>query len=239
MLSGFSKKLYSTYCGLSGNFLQRFLCAKSNGGNMTINTRSITLAATLTALCAVTGFLPYVFFLPVMVAATTLSVGVTAFVGLAFGAISIAYSFLMPTSFVAAAFIEAPYIAIFPRVAAAVLAYLAYFLIIKVAKPQKKAARFAAVAVPAAIGSLLNTALVVGMFLLVMPTMSAGGVTLVVAVPTMLISGAIECVCMAALTPPISLTLQRVVLRQTHRHIAAHGDAKITPTDKKTVDNRL
>ena len=52
-----------------------------------INTRAITLAATLTALCFVTGMLPYVFFLPVMVAATTLSLGMTAFVGLAFGAV--------------------------------------------------------------------------------------------------------------------------------------------------------
>ena len=65
---------------------------------MKINTRSITLAATLTALCAVSGFAPGIFFLPVMVAATTLSVGMTAFVGLAFGCISLAYSFVMPAS---------------------------------------------------------------------------------------------------------------------------------------------
>lgn len=181
---------------------------------MKISTRSITLAATLTALCAVTGFLPYVFFLPVMVAATTLTVGITAFVGLAFGAISIAYSFLSPTGIVAAAFIQAPYIAIVPRILAAVGAFGAYKLIQYVARPQKKAGRFASVSISAAIGSLLNTALVVSMFVIVMPGFETGGVTMYVAIPEMLISGAIECVCMAALTPPISLTLDRAVLKK-------------------------
>ena len=180
---------------------------------MNISTRSITLAATLTALCAVTGLLPYVFFLPVMVAATTLSVGITAFVGAAFGAISIAYSFLRPTGIVAAAFIQAPYIAVLPRVAAALCALLAFKLIERTAKPQQKHAKFAAVAVSAAIGSLMNTALVVGLFVLILPNLEIGGVTILIAVPEMLISGTIECVCMAVLTPPISLTLNRAVLR--------------------------
>lgn len=181
---------------------------------MKIDTRSITLAATLTALCFVTGLLPYVFFLPVMVAATTLSVGITAFVGLAFGAVSIAYSFIMPGSLVATAFIQAPYIAIVPRVLAALGAFGAYKLITKLAKPQKKQARFAAVSLSAAVGSLLNTALVVSMFVLIMPDLAVGGVTMLVYVTEMLISGAIECVCMAVITPPISLTLDKVVLHK-------------------------
>lgn len=188
---------------------------------MKISTRSITLAATLTALCAVTGFLPYVFFLPVMIAATTLSAGITAFVGLAFGAVSIAYCFLSPTGIVAAAFIQAPYIAIFPRVAAALCAFGIYRLIIRVAKPHKKTGRFAAVSVAAALGSLVNTALVVVMFVIILPDMSVGGVTLTVAVPEMLISGAIECACMAALVPPVSLTLDRVVLK---KRVASKGN---------------
>lgn len=181
---------------------------------MKINTRSITLTATLAALCCVTGLLPYVFFLPVTVAATTLTVGTVAAVGLVFGVISIAYSFLMPTSLVAAAFIQAPYIAIIPRVLAALGAFGAYRLITRLAKPTKKPARFAAVAIPAAIGSLLNTALVVAMFVLIMPNMETGGITMYAYVPSMLVSGVIECACMAALTPPISLTLERVVLKR-------------------------
>ena len=161
---------------------------------MKISTRSITLAATLTAMCFVTGLLPYVFFLPVTVAATTLSVGIAAFVGFAFGAVSVAYSFLIPTgSFVGVAFMHK--------------------LIEHIAKPQKRAAKFAAVSASATIGSLLNTALVVSMFVLILPNLTAGGATLAVAVPQMLISGAIECVCMAAITPPITLTLNKVVLR--------------------------
>lgn len=181
---------------------------------MKISTRSITLAATLTAMCFVTGLLPYVFFLPVTVAATTLSVGIAAFVGFAFGAVSVAYSFLIPTgSFVGVAFMQAPYVAIIPRVLAALGAFGAYKLIEHIAKPQKRAAKFAAVSASATTGSLLNTALVVSMFVLILPNLTAGGATLAVAVPQMLISGAIECVCMAAITPPITLTLNKVVLR--------------------------
>ena len=181
---------------------------------MKISTRSITLAATLTAMCFVTGLLPYVFFLPVTVAATTLSVGIAAFVGFAFGAVSVAYSFLIPTgSFVGVAFMQAPYVAIIPRVIAALGAFGAYKLIEHIAKPQKRAAKFAAVSASATTGSLLNTALVVSMFVLILPNLTAGGATLAVAVPQMLISGAIESVCMAAITPPITLTLNKVVLR--------------------------
>lgn len=187
---------------------------------MKINTRSITLAATLAALCAVTGLLPFVFFLPVMVAATTLSVGMVAFVGLAFGCISIAYCFIAPAaSFAALGFIQAPYIAIFPRILAALGAFGAYKLIEHLCKPKKRVGKFAAVSVSAAIGSLLNTALVVGLFVLILPDLSLNGVTMIVAAPEMLISGAIECACMAALVPPISLTLKRVVLRDRDKSL--------------------
>ncbi len=185
---------------------------------MKISTRSITLAATLAALCAVTGFLPFVFFLPVMVAATTLTVGMTAFVGLAFGCISIAYCYISPTpSFAALGFMQAPYIAIFPRILAALGAFGAYKLIEHLAKPKKKVGQVAAVSISAAIGSLLNTALVVTMFVLILPNLSLGGTTMLVAVPEMLISGAIECACMAAIVPPISVTLNRVVLRDKNK----------------------
>lgn len=195
---------------------------------MKIDTRSITLAATLTAMCFVTGLLPYVFFLPVTVAATTLSVGITAFVGLAFGAVSIGYSFLMPTGGVAAAaFIQAPYIAVIPRVVAALGAFGAYKLICRLAKPSRRAGKFASVSVASAVGSLLNTALVVGLFVLVMPDLPVGNVTMILAVPQMLLNGAIECVCMATVTPPIALTLNKVVLR---------GDRMQKP--KPTADNR-
>ena len=98
-------------------------------------------------------------------------------------------------------------------VLAALGAFGAYKLIEHIAKPQKRAAKFAAVSASATIGSLLNTALVVSMFVLILPSLTAGGATLAVAVPQMLISGAIECVCMAAITPPITLTLNKVVLR--------------------------
>ncbi len=180
---------------------------------MKIQTRSITLAATLAALCAVTGMIPYVFFLPVAVACATLSAGMVAFVGLAFGCISVMYSFVMPMSPVSMAFTEAPYIAIIPRVLAALGAFAGYRLITRIANPQTRGGRCAARSASAATASLLNTALVVGLFLLVMPNTDLGDITLLAYAPTMLISGAIECVCMAVLTPPIVLTLEKTVLR--------------------------
>ncbi len=180
---------------------------------MKINTRSITLAATLAALCAVTGFIPYVFFLPVMVAAATLSVGMVAFVGLAFGCISLAYSFVMPMSLVSMAFVQAPYIAIIPRILAALGSFFVYKAVMRVAKPRSRGGKFAAVSASAALGSLFNTAFVVGLLVLIMPELELGGVTMIAYVPAMLVSGAIECVCMAVLTPPIVLTLDKVVLK--------------------------
>ncbi len=193
---------------------------------MKINTRAITLAATLAALCAVTGFIPYVFFLPVVVAAATLSVGMVAFVGLAFGCISLAYSFVMPVSLVSASFVQAPYIAIVPRILAALGAFGVYRLIVKLAKPERRGAKFAAVSASAAAGSILNTALVVGMLVLVMPNMELGGITMLAYVPSMLISGAIECACMAVLAPPIALTLDKVVLSRNVKKRVINNSAE-------------
>lgn len=181
---------------------------------MKIQTRSITLAATMSALSCATYMIPFVFFIPVTVAATTLSFGLTAFVGLAFGAISVAYSFLFPTGLVAMAFVQAPYIAILPRVLAAVGAFGVYKLITRFLKPTKKPARFAAVSASAAVCSLLNTALVVGMMVLILPNLSDGSQTMLAYSVELVIRGAIEVVCMAALTPPITLTLEKVVLRR-------------------------
>lgn len=182
---------------------------------MKITTRAITLAATLSALCAVTGFLPGVFFLPVMVAATTLSIGMVAFVGLAFGCISLAYSYMMPTSVVAVAFIEAPYLAILPRILAAIATFAVFKLSQKLFKPKGRGGRFATVSLSAALGSLFNTAFVVSLMVLIVPNVGFGGETVMTYVPVMLINAAIECPCMAVLTPPISLTLDKVVLHKT------------------------
>ncbi len=197
---------------------------------MKINTRSITLAATLAALCAVTGAIPYVFFLPVMVAATTLSVGMVAFVGLAFGCISVAYSFMMPSSFVALAFVEAPYIAIVPRILAALGAFGIYKLIVKLAKPKSRVGSAVSCAVAAATGSLFNTGLVVGSLILLKPELLLGGVTLI----ELFISGAIECACMALLTPPVSLTLDKVVFHRKKQDKSAKEDKSETEQGEPT-----
>lgn len=205
---------------------------------MKINTRSITLAATLTALCAVTGFAPGVFFLPVMVAATTLSVGMVAFVGLAFGCISLAYSYIMPISLVSMAFVEAPYIAIIPRILAALGAFAVYKLIERLAKPKSRPARVATCSAAAATGSILNTAIVVGMLVLIMPELTLGELTMIAYVPSMLISGAIEFACMAVIVPPISLTLDKVVLHRGNKTkaVAAVSDGAVTSEQAQEND---
>lgn len=182
-----------------------------------LSTRAITLTATLAALCAVTGLMPYVFFLPVTVAASTLSIGMAAAVGLSFGLISVAYSFIMPGTVVATAFMQAPYLAIFPRIAAALTAFAVMCIFRKFTRKKSKAVRFIGVSVSAAIGSLANTAIVVGLLVLIFPTLQLGGVTVIAYAPIMLISGAIECVCMAVLTPPISLTLEKTALKTKPR----------------------
>lgn len=183
---------------------------------MKIQTRSITLAATMVALCLVTYMIPGVFFIPVTVAATTLSFWLAAFVGLAFGAVSVMYSFLFPTGLAAAGFVQAPYIALLPRILAALGAFGMYKLLMHCVKPQKRIARAAVVSAAAATASLLNTALVVGMFVLVMP-----GVYGTAAAVELIISGAIELACMAVLTPPVTLTLEKTVLRDRKRDALA------------------
>lgn len=175
-------------------------------------TRSVTIVAALVALCAVTGLFPFVFFLPVIVAATTLSVGIAAFVGFAFGCISIVYSFILPVpSFAALGFMRAPYIAVVPRIFAAVGAYFVHYVIVRAFAPETRRGKFAAIAAAAATGSLLNTALVVSLFVTTLPTLELGGITMLVAAPEMLVSGCAECVCVAALAPPIVLAIERAL----------------------------
>lgn len=175
---------------------------------MKIQTRTITLAATMVALCLATYMIPGVFFIPVTVAATTLSFWLAAFVGLAFGAVSIMYSFLFPAGLAAAGFVQAPYVALFPRILAAIGAFGVYKLLTHFLKPQKRVARAATIGTSAAVASFLNTALVVGMFVLVLPDIFGAAAS-----TELIISGAIEIACTAALTPPITLTLERTVLR--------------------------
>lgn len=68
-----------------------------------------------------------------------------------------------------------------------------------------------------------------------MPESEMGGVTVIAYVPTMLISGVIECVCMAALTPPIALTLDKYVLKKRKKPSDKAAPTEQTePNAKKT-----
>lgn len=181
---------------------------------MKIDARKIATCAVLSALCAVTGALPFVFFIPVTVAVTALPLGMAAVAGLAFGIVSMCYSFILPTSLVSAAFIEAPYLAILPRICAAVCGALCFKLICKLWKSNGRGARVARAAIGGGITSALNTAFVVGLMLLIMPNFAFGGVTVAAYAVVMLTSGAIEIAVTAVLTPAVSVVLEdRVLLR--------------------------
>lgn len=179
---------------------------------MKIQARAVTTASVLTALCAVTGLLPYVFFLPVTVAVTSLSIGAATFVGFAFGCVSVLYSYLMPTSIVSAAFVTAPYIAILARVLAALIGALTNKLLKKFIRNLPLRA-----GVVGAVTSLLNSAFVVGAFMLIMPQFAFGGLTVTAYVSVMLISGAIELVAMALLTPAVTVAVDKAVLSRSRK----------------------
>lgn len=182
---------------------------------MKIDSRAIAMAAVLCALCAVTGLLPYVFFLPVTVAITALSFPMAVFVGFAFGLISLLYSFFMPVSIVSAAIVTAPYIAILPRVTTAIIGYGAFVLIKILIKPKTKMAERITYALSGGVTSILNTITVVGLMCLVMPEFSFGGVTIAAYVSVMIIAGCIECCAMAVLTPTVTVLLNKTVLKNS------------------------
>lgn len=179
---------------------------------MKYNARKIAILAVLSALCSVTGALPLVFFLPVTVAVTALPLGMAAVTGLAFGIVSLCYSFILPTSIVSAAFIETPYLAILPRILAALCGALLYKLLCRLWKSKRKGARAARAAIGGGLTSALNTAFVVGLMMLIMPSFAFGGVTVAAYALVMLTSGAIEIAVTAILTPAVSIVLEDRVL---------------------------
>ena len=53
--------------------------------------------------------------------------------------------------------------------------------------------------------------------MLVVPSMQVGEVTMLAYTPIMLVSGAIELACMAVITPPVSMTLDKFVLNRAKK----------------------
>lgn len=127
---------------------------------MKIDAKLITVAAVTFALTAVLGLLPYVFFIPLLFTCTTRGWRMTVIESLFFGVLSLVYSFLMPTP-VATVFTQNPWMPIVPRLLAGLACHGTYVLMRRVCKGDSKAATVVPVIVACAVGSLLNTGLIV------------------------------------------------------------------------------
>lgn len=175
--------------------------------------KSIALCAVFVALTAVFGAMPYVFLLPVLLAAVTTDFKTATIVSVFFGVISLLYS-LMGGSVVAVAFVANPWIPIVGRILVGPAARGVYVLMRKAIKSEGKAKTVVPAALGAAAGSLTNTAIVVTLLAIFAPNAGLEEVTVLVYVPTMLISGVIELVASILLVPPIALALSKVQARQ-------------------------
>ncbi len=192
--------------------------------------KTVAFCAVLTALTAVMGAIPFVFLVPLLFACVTQNVKISAFAGLVFGVVSFVYS-LMGGTVVAAAFVQAPWIAIVPRIAVGFIAHGTYVLCKKPIKENGKISRVLPYSISAAVGSLSNTGLVVALLTIFMRDTALGDVTVYLYLPTMLINGAIECVLCVAIVPALALSVGKALGKRGF----VSADAK--KTDIKPQDN--
>lgn len=177
--------------------------------------KTLVLYAITFALMIVFGLLPYVFLLPLLFICVTADWKMAAVSGLMFGVISFCYAFA-GSSLVALAFIEAPWIPIVPRLLVGIGTHFAFSAAKKIVRGEGKFARSLPYAIAGAVGSILNTGLVVTCLILFTPDLALNGVVMYVYAPTLLIAGAIELAVNTLLLPPIALTVQKA-LRMTPR----------------------
>ena len=171
---------------------------------MKINAKAIAVAAVTFALTVVLGALPYVFFIPLLFTCVTRGWRMTVAQSLFFGVLSLAYAFVMPTP-VATVFTKNPWIPIVPRLLAGLGAHGVYVLLRKVMKGDGKAAVTVPVIAACAVGSLLNTALVV-------PCLIWRDSSLIVPVlGQTFVSAAIELGIAVAVVPPLAVTVGRAL----------------------------
>ncbi|MDR2201987.1 MAG: hypothetical protein LBP26_04405 [Clostridiales bacterium] len=173
-------------------------------------TRSVVVFAVILALTVVLGALPFVFLLPLLFTAVTEDMKKSLAAGLFFGIVSLAYS-VMGGSIVAAAFLAAPYIAIIPRIFVGFAARGVFVLARRLLSSKRRFVRSLPYALSAAAGSLANTVTVVSLLVIFMRGTVYEGVTMLGAVPLMLISGAIELVIAAAVIPPLAAAVKRAL----------------------------
>ena len=173
--------------------------------------KAAALCAVFLALTAVFGALPYVFLLPVLIASVTTDFKTSLIVSVFFGVISLLYA-LMSGSLVAVAFVAQPWIPIAARIFVGPAARGAYLLTNKIVRKEGRLKKILPVCIGGAVGSLVNTALVVCLLVLTSGSVEVGGVTVIAYVSVMLISGAIELAVNTIVLPPLALTLGRLGL---------------------------
>ena len=179
---------------------------------MKSNVKLITVGAVTLALTAVLGMLPYVFFIPLLFTCVTRGWKMSFFESLCFGVLSLLYSFMSPASFVAAAFIANPLIPITPRLISGAGCHAVYAGLRRVCKGESKVMRVLPVIAACAVGSILNTALVVPC-LMWRGGMLFGtyGLTRALLLGETLISGAIELAIAVAVVPTLAITVGKAL----------------------------
>ena len=168
------------------------------------NVKLITVSAVTVALTAVLGLLPYVFLVPLLFTCVTRDWKMTVFESLCFGVISLAYSFISPTV-VGATFIANPWIPIVPRLLTGLGCHGVYVLLRKACKGNGRASVFVPVVIACAVGSLLNTGLVVPCLI-----WRGGNLFWAIIVET-LIAACIEFAVAIFVVPPVAVTVGKTL----------------------------
>jgi len=181
-------------------------------------TLQISVCATFFALTAVMGWMPGVFFLPAVLAAVLFSYIGALLAGTAFGLVSLTYAFLMPSSPVALLFIMYPWLAIVPRILAALGAAGACRLAKLFFKEDGRAKTVIPAAIAGLAGAVFNTVLVLGSAWLVYGGTTEWQNVSVILTTVILFNAVLEVVALTVVMPPLTLTLKRVfkpILKET------------------------
>lgn len=203
---------------------------------MKTNVKLITVTAVTFALTVVLGWMPYVFFVPLLFTCVTRNWKMALVESLFFGVLSLVYAYAMPVSFVAMAFIKNPWIPIVPRLLAGMGCHGVYVLLRRAfAGKESRAATVVPVVIACAVGTVLNTALVVPCLIWRGGTLfGTYELTAALLVGQTLISGAIELAVAVVVVPPLAVTVGRALrLPDYVRKTKAISDEKVISTEKE------
>lgn len=163
-----------------------------------------------TALMFAIGGVPFVFLVPLLFICCTQKVIVATIMGAIYGVVSLIYAYIL-VSVVAVAFIQYPLIAIVPRIFVGLFASLSYKLASKLIKSNSKFLKLLPYAIATIVGISTNTFLVIGSLVAFAPSVALGDVTILLAVPSMLVSYIIELVAMTIIVPPLCVAVSKAL----------------------------